>query len=123
GAADIRGELDRHRPDARLGLRDRDDVADAQPGRRPQQALRHQGRPLRERHAGYRAGPAELHAPLLRRGDAVRDLRHRGGLHLSMGGDLRRAGPLRVRRDDELHRPALRRLRLRLEEGSPGMGL
>ena len=58
-----------------------------------------QERPLRERRAGRHAGQAALHAPLLRRGDALRHLRHRGDLHLPLGRDLRRSRPLRVRRD------------------------
>ncbi|CAA9537272.1 MAG: NADH ubiquinone oxidoreductase chain A, partial [uncultured Thermomicrobiales bacterium] len=118
-----RRELGGRRPDDGGRLQHGDDPADPQLGRCPVQAVPGQGRPVRERRAGRGRGQAPLHAALLRRGDAVRDLRHRGHLHLPLGRDLRRPRPLRVHRDGLVHRPALRRLRLRLEERGPRMGL
>src|SRR5204863_8202020 len=55
--------------------------------------------------------------------DAVRDLRHRGRVHLPVGRHLQAARPLRPDRDVGLHRDPARRLLLRLEEGGAGMGL
>src|SRR5580658_1676368 len=49
--------------------------------------------------------------------DAVRRLRRRSGLVLSLGRANARAARLRPARDGRLHRGARHRLRLRLEEG------
>ncbi|CAA9577471.1 MAG: NADH ubiquinone oxidoreductase chain A, partial [uncultured Thermomicrobiales bacterium] len=123
GDPDPGRELAGGRADAGLGVQHGHAPADAEQDHGPVQALGRQGRPLRERDAGHRAGPAELLAAVLRGGDALRHLRHRGHLHLPVGGHLRRARHLRLRRDGQLHRAAVRRLHLRMEEGGPRMGL
>ncbi|CAA9335467.1 MAG: NADH ubiquinone oxidoreductase chain A, partial [uncultured Nocardioidaceae bacterium] len=60
---------------------------------------------------------------VLHHGDAVHRLRHRDHLPLPVGPGVRLHGALRADRDGALHRHCLRRLRVRVAAGRPGLGL
>src|SRR5438876_11450005 len=67
------------------------------------------------RAADFVARRADAGALLSRR-DALRRLRRRSGVVLSVGGEAQAAGRVRARRNADVHRRARHRLRLRMEE-------
>src|SRR5271165_6324982 len=79
-------------------------------------ALRMRLRPVRRR-------PHALRRPLLSGVVTVHHFRPRGGLPVSLGDRLPSPRPARLLVDDALPRRADGRLRLRMEQGSAGMGL
>src|SRR5712692_6338228 len=72
--------------------------------------------------ARYRR-PGPVQHSLLPGGDAVRHLRRRDRVHVSLGGDLRQAVALWADRDDCLHFHSGCRLLLRVAKRRTGMGL
>src|SRR4029077_14520393 len=76
-----------------------------------------EARGLRVRRAADVGHDRPVPGPLLPRGYAVRGVRRRSGVVLSLGGEAQRAWRVRLDRDGHVHRRARDRLRLRLEEG------
>src|SRR4029079_8560910 len=112
-----------HRAHVDGGVRHGHDPVDPQLDRRPVAAELAEERPIRERSAECHTRAAALHRSLLRRRDALRHLRHRGDFHVPLGRALQSARALRIHRNARLHRAALRRVHLRLEERGPRVGL
>src|SRR6201746_1586275 len=80
---------------------------------------------LRVRHRAHSAARRwrPVPGPLLHHRDDVHRLRHRDRVPLPDRGGLRPAAALRTGRDDLVHRPRLRRLRVRVATWRSRMGL
>src|SRR5512138_744540 len=90
--------------------------------RAPATRLR-EGFRVRVRLRGLRRRAQPVRRALLPRRHPLHHLRPRGGLPVSLGRGARRHRPARLLVDDDLPRHPHRRLHLRMEEGSPGMGV
>src|SRR5512139_3292267 len=97
--------------------------AGLQPPRQPAQALSGKADHLRVRHHPLHGCAPEVLHPLLPHRHAVPDLRYRSRLSLSLGRRVRQHRPQRLHRYGHLHYYTPRRVCVRLEEGSTGVGI